>query len=80
MAVLTPLYIHQCWKLKTYNPFIKKTQKVQKKLQTSWSFDQNINISKVYKRIMFKQMSEYLKVFSLNIYVDIGRVLVLSTV
>ena len=38
------------------------------------------NISKVYERIMFKQMN-YLKVlFSLNINVDLERVLVLSTV
>ena len=39
------------------------------------------NISKLYERIMFKQMSEYFEnSFSLNINVDLGKVLVLSTV
>ena len=39
------------------------------------------NISKLYERIMFKHMSDYFKIlFSLNIIVDLGKVLVLSTV
>ena len=38
------------------------------------------NISKVYERIMFKQMPEYCRAFFLNINVHLGMVLVRSTV